>query len=173
MKLKPFIIILCTLFSLRIFSQNYVLQYPCLQDEGKLEESYLPKPYSVTKFPKKTKVKFILTKFLYEGKEYVVDFHYEGKIKYETNLLPLNDSLGLALKLSIAKTSTNGKNKYLYKIDIYKKDDTCWRSIVGGYTPYSIIYGQTMEMVGGGYASPGDKNYFRYLSGSLTLNNNR
>ena len=158
--------------TLTTFGQNFEYQSPCIEDEGKLEESYSPPAYSVKKFPKKTKINFVISKFIYEGKEYSVDFHYEGKIKYETDVLTISDSLGLGMKINIAQTSINGKNKYLYQIAIYKKYSKCWRAVTS-FSNYFLVYAQIMEMTGGGYASPGTKNYFEYVKGSLTFNNVR
>jgi len=63
-----------------------------------------------------------------EGNQYKVNFEYIGKIKQQTGLLQINDTL--AVNYIFLKMKINNKNEYFSSINFYKKnDDQNWEEI--------------------------------------------
>lgn len=91
--------------------------------------------------------------------KYAINFEYEGKIKNETGLLYLNDSI--ALNVIYIKKNILGKTEYFDSYNFYRKSkDGNWNALsfyhLFSFTPGSNNAGW------GSIGAPGYPNYFRF-----------
>jgi hypothetical protein len=68
--------------------------------------------------------------------------------------------------MTIAKTLENGSKKYLYKLQVYKKDEqsNCWRPMTASMN-FLEVYSQTMSLNLFSIGYPDTKDYFQIAEG--------
>lgn len=164
MTLNRIIIIFYILINcLNVNSQINKWQTPCIENEKK--EGRLPLDYKIKRFPKSVDIEIRINKIEFGNDIYSFNFHYRNKIKYETDLLILNDTLGL--RMHLAATTINKEKQYLYSINLYKMNQNCWRSL--STKVFSLMWAKQIPLSGGGVGYPGDKDFFRYVEGMIIL----
>jgi hypothetical protein len=91
----------------------------------------------------------------------VLDFKFQSRIKDETKIIKLNDTVGV--KLVIARSVEFGSKKYLYKLSYYKKDfsGNCWRSY-SGYGFMTPVYHRTVSLNGTSFMLSGTSLFVVY-----------
>ncbi len=70
-------------------------------------------------------LKLEITKIKIDDLVKKISFKYTEKIKNESSLIIINDSI--AFKISIGRVVDQKLNKYLYKADLYRKIEDCWQ----------------------------------------------
>lgn len=125
-----------------------------------------PCAFTVDQFHEQTPVSLHIKSVFFKGKENAVNFTWNGKIKFETDLLKVNDSL--AVKLVIGKTSDNRQNKFLYKLMVYEWKKDCWKAMSIFDTFYSVC-ANPVQLNGYAIGSPGDSYYFRIKEGAISF----
>jgi hypothetical protein len=138
-------------------AQTQEWQSPCYEDEQPVLSD--DEPLYIKKFPEKIPVTIEIKKIEYGSTSIDCNFKFTGKIDYETGLFHLNDTLGV--KFSFAKTKIHGKNKYLYDMVVYKKEQGCWRGLTT-YHNYHEVYAQTIRLNGSSISTNNNKMYFSF-----------
>ncbi len=120
--------------------------------------------YNVKKFNPKIQVDINLKSIKIGSKTISLNVNYKDKIEGDTKIVTLNDTVGI--KLTIAKTVENGTKKYLYKLQVYKKDieSNCWRALTNSMSFFDV-YSQTMSLNLFSIGYPDTKDYFQIVDG--------
>lgn len=124
----------------------------------------LGQSYIVKKFKTQTPIELNLKSIKVGSKTISLDFHYKDKIEGDTKIININDSVGC--KITLAKTVENGDKKYLYKLQIFKKDtmSNCWRPLTNSMSFFDV-YAQTMSLNLFGIGYPESNDYFQIVEG--------
>ena len=80
---------------------------------------------SVKEFKNEMTLKLEISQLKIDKTTEKISFTYTEKIKDESSLILINDTI--AFKLCIGRVTEYKSNKYLYKADLYRKYDNCWR----------------------------------------------
>lgn len=149
---------------------TYTWQGMCCDNNGKpLNSSNISSQvYIVKKFKSKTPIDINIKSVKFGSQTISLDIHYQGKIEGDTKIINLNDTTGI--KLTIAKTVENGTKKYLYKLQVYKKDEksSCWRSMTATISFFDV-YAQTISLNLFSIGYTNTKDYFEIVEGWITF----
>lgn len=120
--------------------------------------------YSVNKFKSKTPIDLNIKSVKLGSQTISLNVHYQEKIEGDTKIINLNDTVGI--KITIAKTVENEIKKYLYKLQVYKKDkaSNCWRPLTNSMSFFDV-YSQTISLNLFGIGYPDTKDYFQIVEG--------
>lgn len=125
--------------------------------------------YMVNNFKSKTPIDINIKSIKLGSQTIKLDIRFKDNIEGDTKIINLNDTVGI--KLIIAKTVENGAKKYLYKLEVFLKDQesNCWRPLTFSI-PYNDVYTQTVSLnfFAIGYTDKPD--YFEIVEGWLKFN---
>jgi hypothetical protein len=145
---------------------NYTWKGACCDSYGKPLNpgDAMSQVYSVKKFKSKTPIDINIKSVKLGSQTINLDIHYQDNIEGDTKIINLNDSTGI--KLTIAKTVENGTKKYLYKLQVFKKDkeSNCWRPLTNSMSFFDV-YSQTMSLNLFSIGYPDTKDYFQIVEG--------
>ena len=147
-------------------STTYTWQGACYDNNGKPLNPTEPfnQVYNVKKFQSKTPIEINIKSVKLGSQTVSIDFLYKDKIEGDTKILNLNDSVGI--KFVVGKTVENSVNKYLYKLEVYKRDkgSNCWRPLATMLS-FNSVYAQTVSLSLFSIGAPGTKDYFQIAEG--------
>ena len=120
--------------------------------------------YNVKEFKSKTPIDINIKSVQLGSQTLNLDIHYQDKIEGDSKIINLNDTVGI--KFTLAKTMENGIKKYLYKLQVYKKDkeSNCWRPLTASMSFFDV-YSQTMSLNLFTIGYPNTKDYFQIVEG--------
>jgi hypothetical protein len=120
--------------------------------------------YCVKKFKPETPIDINVKSVRLGSQTISLDLHYQGNIEGDTKIINLNDSVGI--KVTIAKMVEYGAKKYLYKLQVYKKDkeSNCWRPLINSMSFFDV-YSQTISLNLFAIGYPDTKDYFQIVEG--------
>jgi hypothetical protein len=120
--------------------------------------------YSVKKFKSKTPIDINIKSIKLGSQTISLDIRYQDNIEGDTKIINLNDTTGI--KLTIAKAVENGTKKYLYKLQVFKKDkeSNCWRPLTLSMNFFDV-YAQTISLNLFAIGHPDTKDYFQIVEG--------
>ncbi len=149
---------------------TYTWKGACCDNNGKPINpgDVMSQVYSVKKFKSKTPIDINIKSVKLSSKTISLDIHYQDNIEGDTKIINLNDTVGI--KLTIANTEENGSKKYLYKLQVFKKDkeSNCWRPLVNSMSFFDV-YSQTMSLNLFAIGYPDTKDYFQIVEGWIKL----
>ncbi len=163
--------IVITLMALVIFSsianaQSGIWNGPCVDGTQETPTNYAVPKYYVNKFKKKYQIHLKIDQIRIGEKLFDVNLDFSKKIKFETNVLELTDSV--AVKLQIAKTEFNSNKELLYRLMILKKDSVCWRSLSVFY--FNPVWSNKMTLGGSSVGYEGTKDFVQIVKGEIEIN---
>ena len=169
--MKTFLYIIA-LFTVHLgISQSNIYLGGCCDDKGKPKNpgDATLNFYHVKKHSKTLAFELKIESITLGQEKLKIDLHFKGNINCDTPILKVNDSLGI--KVIIGKTTENGLNKFMYKIDFYHMDkpNECWKSAMQ-FTSFFEIYNQTQSLDLFAIGIEGENDYFRIDSGWMKLN---
>lgn len=113
---------------------------------------------SVKEFKNELTLKLDIIKLKIDKTTEKISFTYTEKIKNESSLILINDSI--AFKLCIGRVTEYKAIKYLYKADLYRKYDNCWR--VASSTNYWNEFHPGVISSGLGFGYEGNLGYLGF-----------
>ncbi len=160
-----------TLIAFVVFSsianaQSGIWSGPCVDEPQETPTNYTVPKYYDNKFKNKYQIHLKIDQIRMGEKLFDVNLDFSKKIKYETNILELTDSV--AVKLQIAKTEFNSNKELLYRLMILKKDNVCWRSLSVFY--FNPVWSNKMTLGGSSVGYEGTEDFVQIVSGEIEIN---
>lgn len=161
---------LITLISLILLANSFLSQEnewrgPCADGTEESSTNYGIPKYYVDKFKKKYNVHLKIENIMVGEESVDVKLDYNGKIKYETEILELTDSI--AVKLLLARSEINSNKELLYKLMILRNQDGCWRSLSVFY--FYPMWSNKMTLGGTSVGTPGTDGYVQIGRGAMDV----
>lgn len=145
---------------------TYTWKGACCDNNGKLLNpgDAMNQVYSVKKFKSETPIDINIKSVKLGSKTISLNVHYQENIEGDTKIINLNDTVGI--KITIAKTVENEIKKYLYKLQVYKKDkaSNCWRPLTNSMSFFDV-FSQTMSLNLFAIGYPDTRDYFQIVEG--------
>ena len=119
---------------------------------------------SVSSFKDELTLKLDVTKITIDKTSEKISLSHSEKIKSESSLIQINDTI--AFKISIGRVVEYKVKKYLYKADLFRKYEGCWRA--ASPTNYWYEFYPGIISAGFGFGYEGTNGYLG-LTGSLII----
>jgi hypothetical protein len=119
---------------------------------------------SVSSFKDELTLKLDVTKISIDKTSEKITFSHSEKIKSESSLILINDTI--AFKISIGRVVEYKVKKYLYKADLFRKYEGCWRAASPTNYWYEFYPGVVSAGLGFGYEAT---NGYLGFTGSLII----
>ncbi len=125
--------------------------------------------YSVKSFKKTTPVQLVIKAITVGSERQSVDFTFTQSIGSETGVLEVTSGVGV--KLVLGQVQEHKRNKYVYKLILYKRDTSsnCWRPLSTFNSMYDV-YAQTMSLGLMSVGVEGTDDFIRIEEGWMKLN---
>ena len=138
---------------------------PCYDGKEDNPPHYASVQFHPKKFRRKYNVNLVINKMTFGDSIVKTDLVIDEKIRYETQMLAINDSL--SIKVELARTESHGEKEILYKILLLKTDGYCWRLASSFY--FNPIYAKEMPLFGWGIGISGNHDFIQITEGILKI----
>ena len=143
---------------------------PCINKNGLPQDpsDYNVQRYSVKKHKKRLPIEISVNKIMLGKKTVDINFTSTITIKSETDIIPMNDSLGI--KRNLARIIENQEKRVLYKLQFLKmeKESNCWRPVTI-FSSYYEVYNQIISLSGSSVGFEDKPDYIKIVEGWIKL----
>ncbi len=152
-------------------SSAYSYQGPCCDASGNPSNPADPayQVYTVRSFKKTTPVELVIKSITIGKERRSVDFKFNASIASETDVLQITDGLGV--KIVLGQIQENKRNKYIYKLIIFRRDQAsdCWRPL-STFLQMMDVYAQTISLNMYSIGAEGTEDFVRIEEAWMKLN---